>query len=308
MGWYLAGFDLNNNKKDVALVPSAASVQKASALVSDVADKFAVQFIDHVRLGQMMQDDNLSLFILDVRTREEFEAGHTIGAGHAPGGQLVQATDEHIGVRNAHIVLTDDNMIRSIMTASWLIQMNWQHVFVLKDALAPPLELKPPKQPDVAEYETLTVLELDAVLSAGDSVALLDLTDSLDYRTEHIPGAHWIIRSRLGSDLALLPPAGFVIITSSDGRLAHLAAEEVAMLLPNVIIRVLDGGTDAWKDAGLHVEAGVERPLSQTDDVWYKPYDKDEDVRKRMQEYLTWEVGLLDQLPRDPNIRFNLFD
>ena len=42
-----------------------------------------------------------------MRTPEEYAAGHWPGATHAPGGQVVQATDEFVGVRNARIVLVD---------------------------------------------------------------------------------------------------------------------------------------------------------------------------------------------------------
>ena len=52
----------------------------------------------------------------------------------APGGQLVQTTDSFAGVRNSRIVLIDDHGVRATMTASWLIQMGWKDVYVVKDA------------------------------------------------------------------------------------------------------------------------------------------------------------------------------
>jgi rhodanese-related sulfurtransferase len=48
-----------------------------------------------------------TLYLLDVRTREEFEKDRVAGSRHAPGGQLVQAADEYVGVRNARVVLID---------------------------------------------------------------------------------------------------------------------------------------------------------------------------------------------------------
>ena len=52
----------------------------------------------------------------------------------APGGQLVQATDQYAGTLGARIVLSDDNEVRAVMTASWLKQMGWRDVFVLPEA------------------------------------------------------------------------------------------------------------------------------------------------------------------------------
>ena len=53
------------------------------------------------------------------------------GAVSAPGGQLVQATDQYAGTLGARIVLVDDHEVRAVMTASWLKQMGWRDVFVL---------------------------------------------------------------------------------------------------------------------------------------------------------------------------------
>ena len=47
----------------------------------------------------------------------------------------MQATDEYMAVRNARVVLVDDTGVRATMTASWLIQLGWPEVWVLRDGL-----------------------------------------------------------------------------------------------------------------------------------------------------------------------------
>ena len=69
-----------------------------------------------------------------MRDPAEYEAGHFPGALSAPGGQLVQATDTYAGTLGARIVLSDDNEVRAVMTASWLKQMGWKDVAVLPEA------------------------------------------------------------------------------------------------------------------------------------------------------------------------------
>ena len=49
-----------------------------------------------------------TLFVFDVRSEEEFASGHLPGAVDVPVVQLVQATDQWIGVRRAHVILVDD--------------------------------------------------------------------------------------------------------------------------------------------------------------------------------------------------------
>jgi hypothetical protein len=55
------------------------------------------------------------------------------------------------------------------------------------------------------------------------------------------------------------------------------------------------------------VVSGVERATTPRDDVWYKPYDHSSDYLKHARDYLEWEVALVDQIKRDPTIRFRAF-
>jgi rhodanese-related sulfurtransferase len=53
------------------------------------------------------------VYRFDVRTPEEYAAGHLPGFASAPGGQLVQETDHQVPVRGARIVLADDDGVRA---------------------------------------------------------------------------------------------------------------------------------------------------------------------------------------------------
>ncbi len=66
-----------------------------------------------------------ALYTFDVRSPEEYAAGHPRGFRHAPGGQLVQEIDAFAPIRGALVVLYDDLGPRADMTASWLAQMGW---------------------------------------------------------------------------------------------------------------------------------------------------------------------------------------
>ena len=80
------------------------------------------------------EDATRTAYQFDVRTPEEYAAGHLPGFRSAPGGQLVQETDFFAPVRGARIVLTDDLGARADMTASWLAQMAWDVYVVAVDA------------------------------------------------------------------------------------------------------------------------------------------------------------------------------
>tara|TARA_R110002096_G_scaffold1529_4_gene7952 strand:- start:1505 stop:3103 length:1599 start_codon:yes stop_codon:yes gene_type:complete len=310
MGWYLADLDLAHREDAVAPLPGPEALAKSRKAAQEVAKRFGVKQIGLEEL-QALKDEatDRSLYILDVRGEDEYRTGHLPGASHAPGGQLVQATDEYVAVRNSRLVLADDDAVRAIMTASWLVQMNWPEVYVLTLPTAEKTEQGSAPAVDIPRAQTLSPYELDAVLSSGEPVAVIDLATSLEYRGGHVPGAYWAIRSRLAEDHIFIPAAGLIILTSPDGELAHLTTSEMAALRPDAIVRVLKGGTDAWAAASLAMESGDTRLLSKPEDVWYKPYDTNdkEAVRRRMEAYLTWEVGLVQQVERDGLARFRLF-
>jgi rhodanese-related sulfurtransferase len=250
-----------------------------------------------------------SLYVLDVRTPEEFLAGHLRGARSAPGGQLVQETDYHIATWGARVVLVDDNGIRATMTASWLKQMGWADVAVLVTA------------PSDGEWDegahSPRVLGLDAVvppsiepqalqirLAAGD-VAVIDIELSKRYAQGHIPGASFAIRARLDQSLAKLPAGQTVVLTSADGTLAALAAADV-QATANRQVLALAGGTQAWVKAGLPLETGATEMLDAPDDVYLMPRERGQDREAAMREYLTWEINLVNDMAEDDDQRFHV--
>jgi len=308
MGWELAGFEVERGATRVAPPPSAEGRRRARTLAEQVAKRFSVRFASPDQVKAWQSDPDRTLYLLDVRPREEFEAKRLAGSRHAPGGQLVQATDEYIGVRNARVVLVDPERVRAVMTAHWLNQMGWEEVYVLEpegaDGFAGwPTEKGPrkPTVPGLADWPAVSPNGLDP-----DSL-ILDLATSLRFRARHIPGAWWAVRSRLAEAKEQFPEVKGIVLTSDDGILAQLAAPEAAALWPAAEVKVLEGGNEAYFARGARAESGIERATTTIDDVAYKAYEHARDYEKHAREYLAWEVALVDQIKRDPAIRFRTF-
>ncbi len=155
---------------------------------------------------------------------------------------------------------------------------------------------------DGLECGEVSVEALDDMLAAG-SATVVDLETSLRYRDGHIPGAWFAVRARFADSLARLPVAGMLILTSPDGLLARLAAPDCAALT-DAPVKLLAGGTAAWRAAGLPLETGHANMADEPDDVFYRPYDDDRSVERAMNDYLVWEVGLVEQIARDGTIDF----
>ncbi len=301
MGWHLAGFGLENGSTREAPLPSAAGREKAKAAAAHVAERFGVEKIDRAQLAEWCAEEGRTTFRLDVRSPAEYEAGHLAGFHHAPGGQLVQATDEYVAVKNARLVLADDVEVRATMTASWLIQMGWRNVYVLAGGIGDD-QLVTTKEENLLGEFSEAVVTVDELAANADSIAVIDLGPSSAYERAHIPGAIWSVRARLEAAVAATTKER-IVLTSDDGLLARLALAE-ARTLTDTPVDALDGGTAAWVGRGNPTEDGLTNIVGETDDVWYKPYEHREAQEKFMQEYLTWEVALVEQLERDGTTRF----
>ena len=306
MGWHLAGFALAEGETHHAAAPTPDGAARAREAAARVAQRCGVEVIGRARLEEFRRErEQRTLYLFDVRTPEEYAAGHLPGARSAPGGQLVQATDAYVGTRNARIVLVDGDGVRARMTASWLVQMGLSDVYVLEGANGA-VETGPEKVHvlgrDAADVLTVTVADLATLLARGEGV-VIDLDTSLAYRERHIPGAWFAIRSRLAQALSKLPGTGTLVLTSRDGVLAALAAPELAALMDRPV-QALAGGTDAWRAAGQPLAVGEEHMTDAPIDAWYRPYDRKTGAEAAMNAYLSWERGLMEQIARDGDARF----
>jgi rhodanese-related sulfurtransferase len=303
MGWTLAGFDCDSGKARRAGDVSRDGLAWAKAAADRVARRFGVTRVDLATLERWRADEARTLYLFDVRDPREYDAGHVAGAVSAPGGQLVQATDQYVGTLGARIVLVDPAEVRAVMTASWLRQMGWRDISVLAQAgreTAPPaaqiLGDAPPPE-----------LRIDcaglAALLARNEATVVDLSPSRDYLRAHIPGAWFAIRSRLERALAKIPLQGTLVLTCEDGVLAGRAVAEARALVDRPV-RALEGGNAAWLAAGHALTAADAKMADEAVDAWLKPYERPHDKAAAMRDYLSWEVDLPARIARDGSANF----
>lgn len=298
MGWHLAGLRCAGGETGGTPGFTGDGLAWAKEAAEGVANKFGVARVDRATLERWRADDTRTTYVFDVREPAEYAAGHLPSAISAPGGQLVQATDLYAGVLGARIVLSDEHEVRALMTASWLRQMGWKDVFVMPEAG------NETGEPELAVLGTPTTDHaVDAsTVRAIDGGTVVDLSTSPRYGRGHIPGAWYAIRSQLDRAFAAIAPHGDVILTSEDGVLASLAVAEAQTLTAHSI-RWLRGGNAAWTAAGFPLST-AERMANAPVDVWLKPYERKGDPKDAMNEYLSWEVDLLDRIQRDGTTHF----
>ena len=132
-GWLLAGLELERGAERVDLPePSAEGRAAAEAFAAGVAAEDGVRTLAVGELPALMKRAaDETVYLIDVRTREEYTRGHIPGFWWMPGGQAVQRADDTVAVRTGTVVFCCDGTVRASVTASWYRQMGFANVYVV---------------------------------------------------------------------------------------------------------------------------------------------------------------------------------
>lgn len=303
-GWVLADLELERgstrrypDQVDPKRVPQLQKSARA------LAQRFGVESASSDRVQDWLRDPERTTYLCDVRTPEEFAAGSIPGSVHAPGGQLIQATDQWVAVRNARIVLIDGGeAVRAPVVASWLKQLGCD-AWVLAGGTTSGIRGSAHPRPALPDVPPLTAADLREALNAG-RCAVFDLGASMSFRKAHVPGSRWSIRPRLAVDAA--HAQGTVVLVADEPDLARLAATELLDAGMKDVKR-LDGGLAAWTRAGYATEASPSVPAdADCIDYLFFVHDRHSGNREAMRQYLAWETGLIKQLDAQERALFKI--
>lgn len=290
-GWRLAGFDLCHGEEPQPQPElDAESETLARARAEDLITRFDLRRITQSELENMRSETARTTFVFDVRTDEEYRTAHIQGAVHAPGGQLVQATDEYLATRNARIVLCDNVGLRAAGTAIWLAGMGHE-VFILDADSRKGTETGKPALPPSPSFTTISVSEAAKALESG--ARFYDASRGMDYRKAHVEGARWVTRARLNTEDAGEQP---VIVF---GRTAQLVGGVIQRLgeLGAADVKGCIGGPELWEKEGLSVVSTPFEPAEEACiDFLFFVHDRHNDNLEAARQYLAWELNLLSQL------------
>ena len=292
-GWFLAGFKVENGATRRHPDSGTRDVAALAVRARAVAEKHAVAYVPPATVQAWLGDTAHTTYLLDVRTAEEFAADGVAGFVNAPGGQLIQATDQWVGVKGARLTLVDGEMVRAPMVAAWLRQLG-HDACVIEGGVAAARAL-PWRRSAGAKLAPLpTIAPADAVPAiAGGTLRAIDLRAGMTFRKGHAAGSVWSIRPRIG---AAAPDVRPVVLIADEPEVAALAAHDLAAAGCKDV-RLLAGGFDAWRAAGLPVEATPDVPAdSECIDFLFFTARRHDNDPEAARQYLAWETGLLGQL------------
>ncbi|HZP87913.1 MAG TPA: rhodanese-like domain-containing protein [Burkholderiales bacterium] len=277
-GWFLSGYELvRGHQGALPRLPHAGDVATLRASLTKLAWWRDVPRVSARQLSEWYRDAGRTTYLFDVRTREEYDERTLPGAMHTPGGQLLQATDQWVGIRGARIVLFDANDVRAVPVAYWLRQMG-HTAYVLEGGVGAAIIEAPAAQRCVIPG----VPCID--YSECGSMRLIDLRPSMEYRRGHAPGAIWSTRARIRSATSDVGNVGLIV---NDRRIAALAA-----------IDLRECGVEPFHVLNAPVtEASPYMPADSDciDFLFFASTRHDGDAEAARQ-YLAWETALIGQL------------
>ena len=291
-GWSLEGMALEHGaSRRYPDAPQGIDIAALRARAKALAERQGVRFVGDDEVEAWLADESRTTYLCDVRTPEEFAAATLPGAASAPGGQLLQATDQWIAVRNARVVLVDQEGVRAPVIAGWLLQMG-HDACVLRGGTASRVRAALQAVP-LPEIALVTAAELADMLDAK-AASVVDLRPSMAYRKSHIAGSLWSIRPRLDGLRERL--VGRVVLVADEPGIARIAAQDLARS-GTTRVAMLAGGFAAWEAAGRSVEATPDRPLDdECVDFLFFVHDRHDGNKEAARRYLAWETGLVSQL------------
>jgi rhodanese-related sulfurtransferase len=295
-GWTLAGLDLEHGAgrryaDGIGVADIAARKARARAL----AEARSVAFVTVAEAKAWLADTSRTTYLLDVRTAEELAASAVPGFAHAPGGQLVQATDQWVGVKGARLVLLDEEGVRAPVIAGWLRQLGHE-ACVLQGGVAAAAQVARPQRNVVSGLPAPAAMAPDALAEAlrQGTAQVIDLRPAMIYRAGHIPQARWSIRPRIAA--AVADTSKTVVLIADEPGVAALAALDLAEA-GCTDIRLLAGGHEAWRAASLPVVATPDDPPdADCIDFLFFTHGRHEGNEEAARQYLAWEIGLVGQL------------
>jgi rhodanese-related sulfurtransferase len=292
-GWFLAGLALEHGA--LRRHPDhigGADIGELQARARRFALAHGVAYVEPAAAQAWLTDRARTTYLLDVRTAQEFAARALPNFRHAPGGQLIQATDAWVGVKGARLVLADDELVRAPVVAGWLRQLG--HEACVLDggtAAAVVLDWPPPRRPPA--------LLAPAPIAAGElalgdaSVQIIDVRPAMAFRQGHIAQAQWSIRPRIAAAASRAIKTVLVADEPGVAALAALDLRETGV----TDIRLLSGGVADWRDAGLSILATPDQPAdADCIDFLFFVHRRHDGDAEAARQYLAWETGLLDQL------------
>ena len=300
-GWFLSDLCLDHNKNDfLDIRPDDTELKKIQNKIFKLLIKHSINLIDFSKAQELILDKNKSTFIFNVTNSNK----NMNSIRHVPGGQLVQATDKYIGVWKATVILVDDgDLIRAGTTAIWLKKMGYQ-VHVLKKEIININTLKF-KNKFLLKEKKLNIFEIEKFNNFKNTI-LYDIRSSENFMKIRIKNSIWLNRANLRK-VKIKKQQQIIIITDEFDK-ARLVINDIEEMNLGCVISLYK-----WKENELINHSNIidNKPIlfpkKDCIDFNFHTYKRHKGSKSHANQYLKWEIGLINKMDKQELSFFNIF-
>jgi rhodanese-related sulfurtransferase len=260
-----------------------------------------------------------NIAILDVRRFDEYATMNIPGSVSVPGAELVLRAGQAAPDRETTIVVNCAGRTRSIIGTQSLINagvpnkvvalrngtIGWtlakhglEHGAARRGAIGP-FQRADANARDVAYRAGVRRIDMEDYsalqMQRHRTLYRFDVRDEAEYATGHIPGFRHYPGGQLVQEIDMAAPVrgARVVLTDNLSIRADMTASWLAQMGWETY--VLDGGYDRTLEAS----PPVVLPKPAAAHRYRRPYEGTDASPEKMQAYLDWEFGLVEQLRRD---------
>ena len=260
-----------------------------------------------------------NIAILDVRRFDEYATMNIPGSVSVPGAELVLRAREAAPDPETTIIVNCAGRTRSIIGTQSLINAGVANkVVALRNGTIgwtlakQDLEHGADRRGGIGAFDgaesnardvayragvrRVSVAEAGAIDAQNDrTLYRFDVRDAGEYTAGHIAGFRHYAGGQLVQEIDMAAPVrgARILLTDDKGIRADMTASWLAQMGWEVF--VLDGGYDGALEAG----PPVLLPKPDPSHRYRRPYEGTDVSPEKMQAYLDWEYGLVEQLRRD---------
>ena len=299
-GWTLSGYKLETNKietLDLNKIEYQKSKYRNSAV--KIINKFNLKKINLRTLNSFLEEKTKNTFIFNVTANQNFSE-NKMYLKHAPGGQLIQATDSFVGVLNSKIILVDDGeLLRASLTASWLKQMGFDvYIFdddinYLKNFFDQKKKFIIPKSKIVENNSLIDFLKLN----------LLDIRTSHEFKKTHLKRSKWINRANLRFH-NFNGNKDFLIIYNDLSKAELIYKDIISKYKTSIYFYKFDENFKLLNELFTNKETFMKREVCI--DFIYHTFKRHHGSKAHSLAYLSWEKDLLNHMDEEEKNRFKV--
>jgi len=293
-GWFLSDLKLDNNKKNYFNInPNEFEKEKLKNKILNLLDKNHIQVIGLSEVQSLIEDETRSTYIFNVKT--DLSSENSIpGIRNVPGGQLVQATDNYVGVLKSRIILLDEgDLVRAGTTALWLKKMNFE-CYVCKEMEK---EIKLNIKDHIKFKNTsLNYAKLDDFKEL-DKCVIFDIRKSIDYCEARLKNSVWLNRSSLKQNISNLLQN--IIIIFDDISMLTLIVKDLKELRPEIQVQVYHWDKEEIHKFPEYFDQNIINLDKKYIDFNFHTYMRHNGNKDHAKQYLKWETDLLEKMDEE---------